>query len=147
VALDGKVPTVLAGGHTVFAPEAGTWGKAFQVSSKALTGFTFTRELTTNNLILNIKTAVGYVPPDVTVIGFMVVADDLDSGGSALVQSLYLGSTLVCSGITAGAGGTSAVYAALPTRTTANTPLYVNTTTSATTPAAGTFSVTALYYA
>ena len=100
--IDGKVPTVLAGGHTVFAPENNTWGRAFQISNVGLVGYTFARTLTVNNLILNIRTALGYLPPDVTVVGFMVVSADLDSGTPALVQSLYVGSTVVATGITTG---------------------------------------------
>lgn len=147
LAVSEVTPTVLAGGHTVFAPEAGTYGQAFQVAQKALTAYTFTRELTLNNLIKNIKTAVGWLPPNVTVVGFIVRPDDLDTGGSpTIVQSLYIGDTVVATGITDAQGGTSTMIACLPTTTTTDTALYVNTTTSADTPAAGTFAVTALYY-
>jgi hypothetical protein len=90
---------------------------------------------------------LGYVPAGVTVVGFIVKATDLDTGGSpALVQKLTLGSTDLVTGITVGQSGISGFYGCVPTATTAATKLQIHTTTAAATPASGTVYVTPIYF-
>jgi len=147
LALAGYAPTMYAGGVTVFDASTSMYHQGRKLSNVGLAAHTMYQSLTAYQLIVNIKVAVGVVPGNVTVIGFLVKSSDMDTGSAALVQSLYLGSTVVATGITTGQGGTSAFVPCLPTALTAETACYINTTTAAATPAAGTVYVTAIYYA
>lgn len=145
-AITGYAPVVYAGGVTVFDASSSMYHNQHKLGTRALASHTMYQSISALQLIVNIKVAVGVVPANVTVVGFMVLSSDMDTGTPALVQSLYIGSTVVATGITTGQGGTSAFVPCLPTATTAETPVYINTTTAAATPAAGTVYVTAVYY-
>lgn len=90
---------------------------------------------------------LGYVPAGVTVVGFVVTATDLDTGGSpALVFKLLLGATDLVTLITVGQGGTGSFFGCVPTTTTAPTKVSMKVTTAAATPAAGTLYTTPVYF-
>ena len=146
VAITGYAPGVYAGGVTVFEADSTMYHKQNKLSNTGLASHTMYKAITALQLIYNIKVAVGVVPSGVTVVGFLVKSSDMDTGSAALVQSLYLGSTEVSTGITTGQGGTSAFVPCTPTACTAETTVYIKTTTSAATPAAGTVYVTAIYH-
>jgi len=147
----GYAPTVIAGGVTYAPTSTGT-----RVSSRtgigagggALVGQLYTQAMTVKELALNVKTGLGYLPIGATVIGFIFRATDMDTGGSpALVQSLFLNTTEVVTALAVGKTGTGGTISPItPTAITAETVLYVKTTTAAQTVAAGTVYVTALYY-
>ena len=146
LAITTVAPTVWAGGITVVEAPASAYHLGHKLSNRGLASHTMYTALTVQNIILNIKTAVGVVPGNVTVIGFLVKSSDMDTGSPALVQSIYLGDTAVATGVTTGQGGTSAFVPCTPTALTAETTCYLKTTTAAATPAAGTVYVTAVYY-
>lgn len=146
LALSGTVSTILAQGVT-FPPPAGTVNSGYRLPNKGVTAYPLSHTYTVPELQKNVLTAFGYVPAGVLVIGFMVSSADLDSGGSALVQSLFLGSTEVATGVVTGAAGTSAFYACNPpTALTEPTILYQKVTTAATTAAAGAVTIHPIYY-
>ena len=146
LALTGYAPGVYAGGVTVFEATSSMYSKQNKLANTGLASHTMYKALTAQQIIKNIKTAVGVLPAGVTVVGFLVKSSDMDTGTPALVQELYIGATSVASGITTGQGGTSAFVPCTPTTTTDNTTVYINTTTAAATPVAGTVYVTAIYY-
>lgn len=146
VAITGYAPGVWAGGVTSVEATSSMYRKQNKLSNTGLASHTMYKSLSVQELIYNIKVAVGVVPSNVTVVGFLVKSSDMDTGSAALVQSLYLGSTEVATGITTGQGGTSAFVPCTPTEVEAETTVYIKTTTSAATPAAGTVYVTAVYY-
>jgi hypothetical protein len=143
--LAGTVTVPLAQGVT-FPPATSSINSGFKVPNKGLTTHTMTHTYTVPQLQKNVLTALGYIPAGVTVVGFSIRSDDLDSGGSALVQSLVLGSDTVASGITVGSDGTNGFFPCLPTSVSVPTVLYQKVTTAATTAAAGAVNVTAYYY-
>jgi hypothetical protein len=145
-AIAGQIPAVYAGGHTVNAPTDSMWRAGIKLPTTGTVGFTMSRALSVTDIIKNIRTAVGVVPANVTVIGFIVKSADLDGGTPALVQSIYLGESVAVTGVTVGQGATAGIFPCVPTRVTADTPIYLNTTTAAATPQAGTVYVTALYH-
>lgn len=145
LSLAGKIPVILAQGVT-FEPSASVINSGFKVANKSLTAYQYTHVYTIPQLQLNVSTAVGYVPAGVTVVAFSVRSDDLDSGGSALRQSLILGSTSLVTGIANGSDGTNGFYPCVPTAVSVPTALYQKVTTAATTAATGTVNVTAFYY-
>jgi len=145
-AITGYAPGVYAGGVTVFEATASMYHQGHKLGNVGLASHTMYQSITALQLILNIKTAVGVVPGNVTVVGFAIKSSDMDTGSAALVQSLYIGDTEVATGITTGQGGTSAFVPCTPTATVAETTVYINTTTAAATPAAGTVYITAIYY-
>ena len=145
LSLAGLAPVVLAQGVT-FEPSASVINSGFKVANKSLTAYQYTHTYTIPQLQLNVSTAVGYVPAGVTVVAFSIRSDDLDSGGSALRQSLVLGSTSLVTEITVGSNGTNGFYPCVPTATTGPTALYQKVTTAATTAATGDVNITAYYY-
>jgi len=145
-AITGYAPGVYAGGVTVFEAASSMYHQQHKLSNRGLASHTMYQSITALQLNLNIRVAVGVVPANVTVVGFAIKSSDMDTGTPALVQSIYIGSTVVATGITTGQGGTSAFVPCTPTATTAETTVYINTTTAAATPAAGTVYVTAFYY-
>jgi len=146
LALTTYAPTVYAGGVTVFEATSSMYHLGHKLSNRGLASHTMYQSLTAYQLIRNIKCAVGVIPGHVTVVGFAIKSSDMDTGTPALVQSIYIGATEVATGITTGQGGTTAFVPCTPTATTAETTVYINTTTAAATPAAGTIYVTAIYY-
>ena len=145
IAVTGRATSPLAQGVT-FEASTSIRNSGFKVSNKSVTAWAMSHTYTIAELQKNVSTGVGYVPGGVTVIGFVVTSDDLDSGGTALRQSLVLGSTSLVTGIADGANGTSAFYPCIPTDTTNPTVLYQKVTTAATTAATGAVAVTALYF-
>lgn len=146
LALTGKVPVVLAQGVT-FPLAAGTINAGFKLSNKGMAAYPLSHTFTVPELQLNVITAFGYLPYGVRVVGFSVTSADLDSGGSALVQSIYVGDTQVATGVVTGAAGTSAFYACAPPQDlSAPTTLYMKVTTAATTVAAGAVTIYSYYY-
>jgi hypothetical protein len=141
----GKATSPLAQGVT-FEPSASVINSGFKVANKSLTAYQFTHTYTIPELQKNVSTAVGYVPAGVTVVAFSVRSDDLDSGGSALRQSLILGSTSLVTGIATGSNGSNGFYPCVPTAITVPTALYQKVTTAATTAATGDVNITAYYY-
>lgn len=87
----------------------------------------------------------GYLPPDVTLYGFIVKATDMDSNGSpALAQKITVGATDLVTGITVGQTGGADFFACTPTAITAVTKVIVTNTAASATAVAGTLYVTAL---
>lgn len=121
---------------------------AFQVpkaQSVGVVAYTFTLAYATGQLELNDVMQAGYLPPNVTVVGAIVKATDMDTSGSpALVQKITVGSTDIVTGITAGQSAANAVYGVTPLTTTDKTLVSVTNTTAAATAAAGTLYVTLL---
>jgi len=146
LSLAGKVPTILAQGVT-FPLASTVANNAFRVPMRALTAFPMSHTFTVEELQKNVKTAFGWIPAGVTVIGFSVNSADLDSGGTALVQSIYIGTTELVTSVTTGVAGTTGVFACIPTEVDDPTICYMKTTTAATTAAAGAVTITPLYYA
>ena len=146
LSLTGYAPTVYAGGVTVYEASTSMYHLGRKLSNVGLTSHTMYQSLSAYQIGYNIKVAVGVVPGNVTVVGFLVKSSDMDTGTPALVQSLYLGDTEVATGLTTGQGGTSGFIPCTPTALTAETTCYIKTTTAAATPAAGTVYVTAVYY-
>lgn len=90
---------------------------------------------------------LGYIPENVTVIGFIVSTASL--AASALVYKIQLvGASTVdaITGVTTGSGAGSAFWGVSPAPivTTQRNKVQINITTVATTPAAGTFNLTVL---
>ena len=87
---------------------------------------------------------LGYLPANVTVIGFTVSSTDMDTNGTPLaVGKLTLGSTDLVTAIADQKAGTSTYYACAPTTLAAVTKLQWNQTAVAATAAAGTLQVLA----
>lgn len=141
----GLAPLNLAQGIT-FNPDTSVINSGFKIANRALTAYQLSHTFTVPELQLNCLTPIGYVPGNVTVVAFAVRSADLDSGGSALRQSIYLGASELVTGVLAGAGGTATFHVCTPTATTAPTLVYLKTTTAATTTAAGATNVTPYYY-
>lgn len=105
----------------------------------------FTLTYATGQLELADVMEAGYIPPNVTVYGFVVKATDMDTNVSpTLVQKITLGSTDLVTGITVGQSAGEGVFGCVPTTTTAKTKLTVTNTTAAATAAAGTLYVAAI---
>jgi hypothetical protein len=141
--LTGKTPLIIVPGVT-FGPTTNP-ASGFQVATRNLNGFTLSRSLNLAHLATNVKTGLGYIPAGVTVFAFTVKTDDLDSG-TALVQSLFIDSTEVATGLTVGRTAGSTLAPITPTAITAPAVVYIKTTTKATTPTAGAVYVTPWYY-
>jgi hypothetical protein len=144
-ALTGRAPTVDWQGATWPASEL-TLRNAVKLSNAGLAGMLYTKTFTVVELSKSTKAGIGYLPAGVTCVGFVVMSDDLDTGTAALVQSIFIGDTEVATGLTTGQAGTGGIFPCLPTRVDVATPIYFKTTTAAATRAAGSVSVTALYY-
>lgn len=108
-------------------------------------GYTYTLTYsTTQNQLADVMEA-GYLPANVTVVGALVKATDMDTAGSPLVvHKITVGSTDIVTGITAAQTGTNSVHACTPLALTARTLVKVITSTAADTAAAGTMYVTLL---
>lgn len=87
----------------------------------------------------------GYIPAGVVVVGLLNYSADLDSG-SALRQTLKIGTTSVKTGSTVASAGGGEVLAFAPIATTAPTLVSVVTTTGATGHQNGVQYLTVLYY-
>lgn len=87
---------------------------------------------------------LGYLPANVTVIGVIVNATDMDSGSAALAYKLTVASTDIVTGITTGQSAASAFFGCVPLALTVVSKLVVNITTVAATAVAGTLNVTVL---
>ncbi len=120
---------------------------AYKLPNKGVVAYPLTHTFTVPEMQKNVLVAFGYAPAEVTVFGFQVASADLDSGGTALVQAIYLGDTALVTGITTGTAGTSAFFPCVPTAITVPTVVYMKTTTAATTAAAGAVTIHAFYYA
>jgi hypothetical protein len=93
---------------------------------------------TTNNE-LNDVMEMGYIPPNVTVYGFIYAPTDMDSNVSpALVHKITVGSTDLATGLTGAQTGAKSFVGCVPTTVTAKTKVTVTSTTAAATGAAGT---------
>lgn len=146
LALTGKAPLLLTQGATYPIDGSVSANMGNRTADKALNCHTITKALSVVELQKNVTTALGYVPGNVTVIGFKVDSDDLDTGTPAIIQSLILGSTTLVTGIDTGKAGTIAFYPCIPTAITAPTLLHMKVTTVSATIAAGSVRVTVLYY-
>lgn len=105
----------------------------------------FTLSYSTTQNELNDVMEAGYIPGNVTVYGFLVKSDDLDTNATpAVVHKVTLGSTDLVTGITVAQNGGQAVYACTPTTVSAKTLAKVTTTTAAATAAAGSFYLAAI---
>jgi len=87
---------------------------------------------------------LGYVPENVTVVGFIISTASL--AASALVYKITIGSTDAITGVTTGSGAGSAFWGVSPAplAITTRSKIQINITTVATTPAAGLFNLTVL---
>ncbi len=102
----------------------------------------FSAAFATGELELADIKQLGYVPANVTVLGFIIKATDMDTNVSPLLsQKLTLGSTDLVTAITYGQTGADGFRACVPTRITSKTLLVVNNTAAAATAAAGTLYV------
>ena len=135
----------MAGETTALARGSQRFGR--KLSNTALCANPFTLAFgTTANQVNDIMQA-GYIPAGVTLLGFFVVATDMDTNVSpAVVHQILLSTTALVSGITLGQGAGSGFYPCTPTTTTAATVLNVKTTTAAATAATGTMYLTPLYF-
>ena len=89
----------------------------------------------------------GYLPGGVTVIGFFnVVPTDIDTGSSALRQTIKIGSTSVKTGDTIASTGGQEFIAITPQVLTAATVVSVVTSTGANAHTNGAQHLTFLYY-
>jgi hypothetical protein len=97
----------------------------------------------TGELEANDVKNVGYLPPNVTCVGFFWKSDDLDTNASpALAQKITIGSTDVATGLTYGQAGTGGVVVIEPVTVTSETLVKVTNTTAAATAAAGDVFIT-----
>lgn len=146
IAVAGNAPLLLTQGATYPIDGSVSANLGNKTSDKAMCCHTITKALSVVELQKNVTTALGYVPGGVTVIGFKVDSDDLDTGTPAIIQSLILGSTTLVTGIDTGKAGTIKFYACIPTETTEPTLVHMKVTTVAATIAAGDVRITVLYY-
>lgn len=113
--------------------------------SAGLVGIPFTASIATTSLDdVGDIVELGYIPANVTVVGFIISTASL--AASALVYKITLGATDAITGVTTGSGAGSAFWGVSPApiTTTAVTKVQINITTVATTPAAGVFNLTVL---
>jgi len=103
--------------------------------------------LRTTDLATNDITGVAKVPANSTTFGFFLFTDDLDSGSEALVWSILIGTTVVQAGITNAVAKAGAFFACTggPVTVTADTIVYVKSTTAAATAVAGNMVITPVY--
>jgi hypothetical protein len=114
-----------------------------------LQGTTFTASIATTSLDdVGDIVELGYIPANVTVLGFIVSTASL--AASALVYKIQFvagGTTTdITTSVTTGSGAGAAFWGVSPAPvvTTAVTKVQINITTVATTPAAGVFNLTVL---
>jgi hypothetical protein len=117
-----------------------------------LNGVVWTIEAATTSLDeANDAIQMGYIPAEVTLIGFVMYADDLDTGTVALVTKLTVGTTDVKTGITIGQADAKITHtltqflAIDPYTTTVETLVTLTVTTAAATAATGTIALTPVY--
>lgn len=116
--------------------------KAYEAGCVA---YYYTQPFSTTQNELNDVMEMGWLPPNVTVVGYLASATDMDTNVSpAAVHKITIGSTDVATGLTVAQAGTSASGAITPQVLTAKTLVKVQTTTAAATAAAGTFYLTLL---
>lgn len=101
-------------------------------------------EVTATDTQSNDIHVVGYLPAGVTFVGAILKTDDLDSGSEALVWTLLVGSTTFDTATNAAAFAGLVMTGDFIT-TTAETPIYLKSTTAATTGEAGTVNFMPLY--
>jgi hypothetical protein len=109
-------------------------------------GETMTVAYATGELELNDVHEAGYLPPGVTVVGFIYKPDDLDSS-TGLVQKITVGSTDVATALSGGQTGAGSFVAITPYTTTAPTLVKLTCTTAATGAQAGNVYLTPVYKA
>lgn len=146
VSLSGYVPRIMAEGVTIAIDRSISANLGNRTSDKAVNIHTITKALSFEELQKDVTTALGYIPAFVTVFGFEVDSDDLDTGTPAIIQSLILDTTTLVTGIDTGKAGTKTFYGCIPTATTAPTILHMKVTTVAATIAEGSVRVTAFYH-
>ncbi len=113
----------------------------------ALTATVFTLTYATTQLEANDVMEAGFVPANVTVVGFLYAPGDLDTNGSpAVVQKITIGSTDVATGLTGAQSGARSFVAINP-YSVGDAPelVKVTTTTAPGTAAAGTVYLTPIY--
>ena len=116
-----------------------------------LNGVVWTTEVVAGQLEAADVLQMGYLPANVTLIGFIAYADDLDTGAAALVWKITVGSTDVKTGMTIGQADAKITHTLTqflsvdPYTTTAPTLVSVTFTTAAATGAAGTFCLVPVY--
>ena len=118
-----------------------------------LNGAVWTTEVATTSIDEAADTInMGYLPPGVTLLGFIAFADDLDSNGTpTLAWKITVGSTDVKTAITIGQAATglthtlSSFIGIEPLTTTTETLVKVVITTAAATAVAGTLALTPVY--
>ena len=136
----------MAGETTALTRGSQRFGRKLSSAALCANPFTLTFGATDNQT--NDIMQAGYIPAGVTLIGFAVVATDMDEHVSpTVVHQILLVSTALVSGITLGQAGGAGFYPCTPTTTTAATVLNVKSTTAASTAAGGTMYVTPIYYA
>ncbi len=146
LAFAGTVTTVLAQGVT-FPLASSAVNAGYKLSNKGVCAYPLSHTFTVPELQKNVITQFGILPYGVRVIAFSVVSADLDSGGSALVQSIFIDSTEVVTGVVAGAAGTNTYHVCNPpTDLSAPAVLSMKVTTAATTAAAGAVTIHSHYY-
>jgi hypothetical protein len=95
----------------------------------------------TDNQLADVK-QLGYIPADVTVLGFLYKPSDMDTNVSPLVQhKITVGSTDLATGLTGAQSGTASFVVCTPTRFTSKSLVTVTSSTAAATAAAGTLSL------
>jgi len=139
----------MAGETTALA--AGSWRAANSIPTQgpaaALHTTTLSASFTTTDNQTNDVMEMGYLPEGITIVGVIVTATDMDTGGPTVVHKITVGSTDILTGLTnAGTGATTFNPLPTPYKTAAYDLVKVTSTTAATTAAAGTLSLRFVYF-